>query len=102
MNAMNEGRFTAETINHNQKVQTSMNPEGFEPEISEARAPEACLRTRDHRDWLLVFPSFIILSSVSLNFSLAYVPLLKISLHHFLSSLPASPFLIFLSLFLFS
>jgi len=36
MNAMDEDRFVAQTINHNQKVQTSMNPEGFEPEISES------------------------------------------------------------------
>jgi hypothetical protein len=37
MNAMDEGRFVAQTTNLNQKVKTSMNPEGFEPEISESK-----------------------------------------------------------------
>ena len=36
MRPRDEGRLIPETINHKQKVQTSMNPAGFEPEISES------------------------------------------------------------------
>lgn len=41
MNAMDEGRFVAQIINDNQRVTTSMNPEGFEFEISESEGPRS-------------------------------------------------------------
>lgn len=41
MNAMDEDRCVAQIINNNQKVQTSMNSEGFEPEISESEGPRS-------------------------------------------------------------
>jgi hypothetical protein len=41
MNGKNEGRFITQTTNHNLKAQTSMNPGGFEPEISKSEGPRS-------------------------------------------------------------